>query len=202
MKGWGKREISEKTRRRIASSGTIPTRPGIEPGSHRWEASMLTTRSPRPLQSWCSSFRTARVLASHQGEPGSNLGGPAPRFPHMGILPDDATGRLVILEISRFPPPLHSSVAPYSPRFALIGSFTSDDIIMPLRIRGGRTINTFASHQGEPGFNPRPGRMWESCRTMPLVGGAFSGFPVSPPLPSSALKTWLLRAAQISPFTL
>ncbi|KAJ8867210.1 hypothetical protein PR048_031005 [Dryococelus australis] len=50
MKGCGKREIPEKTRRLTASSGTIPncespvTRPGIEPGLHWWEASSLTAQ--------------------------------------------------------------------------------------------------------------------------------------------------------------
>ncbi|KAJ8886292.1 hypothetical protein PR048_012502 [Dryococelus australis] len=55
-------------------------------------------------------------------------------------------------------------------------------------------------------------RKWESCRTMPLVGGFSRGFPVSPAtsfrrapyllqLTSSALKTSLLRAAQISSLT-
>ncbi|KAJ8878511.1 hypothetical protein PR048_019089 [Dryococelus australis] len=54
-KSEGKREIPEETRRRAAPSGTIPTceSPGatlseIEPGSPRWEASSLTTTSPRP----------------------------------------------------------------------------------------------------------------------------------------------------------
>ncbi|KAJ8877521.1 hypothetical protein PR048_021976 [Dryococelus australis] len=47
MKGRGKLEIPEKTRRPTASSGTIPTcenpvtRSGIEPGSPWWEASVL-----------------------------------------------------------------------------------------------------------------------------------------------------------------
>ncbi|KAJ8881161.1 hypothetical protein PR048_017634 [Dryococelus australis] len=56
IKGWGKREIFEKTRRPAASSGTIPTckslganAAGTEPGSSRWEASNLTTKPPRPL---------------------------------------------------------------------------------------------------------------------------------------------------------
>ncbi|KAJ8885616.1 hypothetical protein PR048_011814 [Dryococelus australis] len=44
MKGRGKREIPEKISQPTASSGTIPTcknpvtRPGIQPGSPRWEA--------------------------------------------------------------------------------------------------------------------------------------------------------------------
>ncbi|KAJ8877590.1 hypothetical protein PR048_022045 [Dryococelus australis] len=51
--GRRKREISEKTRRPAASLGTIPTcenpgmtRPGIEPGSPRWEVSSLTAQPP------------------------------------------------------------------------------------------------------------------------------------------------------------
>ncbi|KAJ8867255.1 hypothetical protein PR048_031054 [Dryococelus australis] len=55
MQGRGKREISEKTRRPAASSGTSPTcencPPGIGPYSPRREASSLTATSPRPLTS-------------------------------------------------------------------------------------------------------------------------------------------------------
>ncbi|KAJ8867790.1 hypothetical protein PR048_031595 [Dryococelus australis] len=52
MKGRVKREIPEKARRPTASSGTIPTcenpvtRPGIEPGSPWWEASVLIAQPP------------------------------------------------------------------------------------------------------------------------------------------------------------
>ncbi|KAJ8881347.1 hypothetical protein PR048_017828 [Dryococelus australis] len=71
--------------------------------------------------------------------------------------------------------------------------------------RGGRAVNVLASHQSEPDF-----RMWESCRTMPLVHG-FSR--VSPVLsfrrcsiltsfyPYRLSKASLLRAAQISSLT-
>ncbi|KAJ8877621.1 hypothetical protein PR048_022076 [Dryococelus australis] len=55
MQGRGKREIPEKIRQPAASSGTIPTcenpgvnRPGIEPGSPRWEASRSTAHPMRP----------------------------------------------------------------------------------------------------------------------------------------------------------
>ncbi|KAJ8866516.1 hypothetical protein PR048_032359 [Dryococelus australis] len=55
MKGRGKREIPEKTRRPTASSGTIitceipgATPPGIEPGSRRWKGSSLATAPPWP----------------------------------------------------------------------------------------------------------------------------------------------------------
>ncbi|KAJ8870162.1 hypothetical protein PR048_029175 [Dryococelus australis] len=52
VKGRGKRETPEKTRRPMASSGTIPTcenpvtRPGIEPGLPWWEASRLAAQPP------------------------------------------------------------------------------------------------------------------------------------------------------------
>ncbi|KAJ8880787.1 hypothetical protein PR048_017258 [Dryococelus australis] len=56
---------------------------------------------------------------------------------------------------------------------------------------------------------PQDFRKWESCRTMPLVSGFSRNLPLPPPLhsgaalyslqpPSSALKTSLLRVAQIS----
>ncbi|KAJ8877906.1 hypothetical protein PR048_022365 [Dryococelus australis] len=43
----------------------------------------------------------------------------SPDFSHVAIVPDDAVGQRVFSGISRFPPPLHSSAAPYSPRFIL-----------------------------------------------------------------------------------
>ncbi|KAJ8873450.1 hypothetical protein PR048_024267 [Dryococelus australis] len=54
--GRGKLEIPEKTRRPTASYGTIATcespvtRPGIEPGSLWWEASVLIAQPPRSLE--------------------------------------------------------------------------------------------------------------------------------------------------------
>ncbi|KAJ8872421.1 hypothetical protein PR048_026025 [Dryococelus australis] len=77
--------------------------------------------------------------------------------------------------------------------------------------RGGRADSPLASHQGEPGSIPAGSpdfRKWKLCRTMPLVGGSSRGSPVSPTSslrrysipqsPTSALKTSLLRATQIS----
>ncbi|KAJ8871697.1 hypothetical protein PR048_028024 [Dryococelus australis] len=62
--------------------------------------------------------------------------------------------------------------------------------------------NRVQSSAGSPDF-----RMWDSCQTMPFVGGFSRGSPVSPPFhsgdapyspqsPSSALKTSLLRAGR------
>ncbi|KAJ8896824.1 hypothetical protein PR048_002170 [Dryococelus australis] len=47
-----------------------------------------------------------RLLASHQGEPGSIPFGVAPGFSHVGIGPDDAADGRVFSGISRFPRPL------------------------------------------------------------------------------------------------
>ncbi|KAJ8873623.1 hypothetical protein PR048_024441 [Dryococelus australis] len=70
-----------------------------------------------------------------------------------------------------------------------------------------------ASHLREPGSIPRPGHSrifskWESCWTMPLVGGFSWGCPVPPPPPAAPMLTSLLplrlsrpqclRAAQMS----
>ncbi|KAJ8872850.1 hypothetical protein PR048_026466 [Dryococelus australis] len=80
----------------------------------------------------------------------------------------------------------------------------------------GSAVSLLASHQGYPGSIPRrvtpDFRMWESCWTMPLVGGFSRGSPVSPPFhsgaapyspqsPSSALETSMLRAVKISSLT-
>ncbi|KAJ8866364.1 hypothetical protein PR048_032207 [Dryococelus australis] len=72
------------------------------------------------------------------------------------------------------------------------------------------------SHQGDPGSIPgrvtADFRIWESCQTMPLVFGLSRGSPLSPALsfrhcsilyksPSSAPKTSMLKAVQISSLT-
>ncbi|KAJ8893642.1 hypothetical protein PR048_006242 [Dryococelus australis] len=60
MKGLGKREIPEETRRPAASSSTIPTcENSDEPGSAWWEVSSLTAWPPWPLLSYLKSYRIA-----------------------------------------------------------------------------------------------------------------------------------------------
>ncbi|KAJ8872224.1 hypothetical protein PR048_025826 [Dryococelus australis] len=80
MKGRRKREIPEKTRRPMASSGTIPNpRPGIEPGSPWWEASVrdmwifrapysqiMTVHLPIYMKAWSRRYgegRTSRNIS-------------------------------------------------------------------------------------------------------------------------------------------
>ncbi|KAJ8867243.1 hypothetical protein PR048_031042 [Dryococelus australis] len=52
--------------------------------------------------------------------------------------------------------------------------------------RGGKVVRLIASHLGEQGSIPGGSlpdfRMWELCRTMPLVGGFSRGSPISPVL--------------------
>ncbi|KAJ8883344.1 hypothetical protein PR048_015187 [Dryococelus australis] len=73
---------------------------------------------PRTLHALLSPLRgrggaVFRLRAFHLDEPGSIPGGVAPRFPHVGIVPDVATGRWVFSGISLLSPPLHSGGAPY-----------------------------------------------------------------------------------------
>ncbi|KAJ8878880.1 hypothetical protein PR048_019479 [Dryococelus australis] len=62
--------------------------------------------------------------------------------------------------------------------------------------RLARSPPTKANRAQSPAESP-DFRKWESCRTMPLIGGASRGSPFSLQSPSSALKTSLLRAVQI-----
>ncbi|KAJ8867600.1 hypothetical protein PR048_031402 [Dryococelus australis] len=52
-----------------------------------------------------SGGSVASALASHQSDPDSIPGGPAPGFPHVGAVPDDATCLRVSSGYSRFPSP-------------------------------------------------------------------------------------------------
>ncbi|KAJ8882861.1 hypothetical protein PR048_014675 [Dryococelus australis] len=136
----------------------------------------------------CSSGRSGvvvRLLASHLGEPGSILG----RFPNVGNVLDDAACQAGFLGGLPFPPPLHSGVDPHSTHFTRISSQGLDMhyvfIIFQHNIMyfpGGVTVaerlarspptkaNRAQSPAGSPDF-----RKWESCRTMPLVGGSSRG---------------------------
>ncbi|KAJ8879117.1 hypothetical protein PR048_019723 [Dryococelus australis] len=63
----------------------------------------------------------------------------------------------------------------------------SNACLYVIRGHGGRTVSLLASHHGEPSSipgraTPEP-RMWESCRTMPLVGRPSRESPVPPTLP-------------------
>ncbi|KAJ8870458.1 hypothetical protein PR048_029480 [Dryococelus australis] len=103
---------------------------------------------------------------------------------------------------------LRTQSGPRTPRERASMSRLSVRVVISAAILAGRSppikANRVQSPAGSPDF-----RKWESCRTMPLVGGFSRGLPIPPPLhsgaapqslqsPSSALKTSLLRAVQIS----
>ncbi|KAJ8869798.1 hypothetical protein PR048_028806 [Dryococelus australis] len=81
-KGRGKREIPEKTRRPTASSGAIPicenpvTRPGIEPGSPWWEASVLIAQPPLQHAQWPAtpSLAPRAPCPTWRYDPGTSCG--------------------------------------------------------------------------------------------------------------------------------
>ncbi|KAJ8886638.1 hypothetical protein PR048_012850 [Dryococelus australis] len=176
------------------------------------------------------------------GERGLIIGWVAPRFSHVGIVPDDATGQWFFSTISRILRPCISVLlhihftSPISTQknsllraveisplhFCALAyiAYTKDTALArcPLSARATHLPGhgDRASHQGELGsiLAGSPNfRTWESCQTIPLVGGFFFGdlpFPLpfqsgvatySPQSPSSALNTSLLRTAQISSLT-
>ncbi|KAJ8883437.1 hypothetical protein PR048_015280 [Dryococelus australis] len=73
--GGGENGRSRENRRPAAWAGVIPTcenpgvtRPGIEPDSPWWEASILTSHPPRPLTETAKAYRTLRkcVMLKHE----------------------------------------------------------------------------------------------------------------------------------------
>ncbi|KAJ8874932.1 hypothetical protein PR048_022822 [Dryococelus australis] len=86
-----------------------------------------------------------------------------------------------------------------TPTFRTLQSAPFGQQIQNTAGRGGWIISTLASRQGEPGSIP--GRVtgfskWESCRTMPLVGGSSPGSPASraPPPPNSGAAPYSLQS--------
>ncbi|KAJ8878509.1 hypothetical protein PR048_019087 [Dryococelus australis] len=85
-----------------------------------------------------------------------------------------------------FPPPFHSGAAPYSSvlKTSLLRAVQISSLTLMQRIVGGRgdvVVRLLAhKHQTESGRSFSDFRLWESCRTMPLVGGFSWGSPVPP----------------------
>ncbi|KAJ8875099.1 hypothetical protein PR048_022990 [Dryococelus australis] len=178
----------------------------------------------RPRTTLGRSGRAVKLLASHQGEPSSIPGRLIPDFPKwkscqtMPLVGGFSRGYPVY-------PPFHSGAAPFSSRFALIGSqdhdvkgrptffthsmhiiiilesktlrsaYCTDDnestrtwfccdrcYVIILRCVLGAAVTTHLSPRRAqfPARSNRDFRMWESCRTIPLVGGFSRGSPVSP----------------------
>ncbi|KAJ8874427.1 hypothetical protein PR048_025276 [Dryococelus australis] len=113
------------------------TRPAIEPESLWWEAS----RGRGGV--------AVRLLATLLSEPGSISSGIPPGFLHVGIVPDDFTGRPVFSGISRFPCPcvpslLYAQLA--SPSSALKMTALRAAQISPLDLYTILACSCFAGH--------------------------------------------------------
>ncbi|KAJ8881065.1 hypothetical protein PR048_017538 [Dryococelus australis] len=169
-------ENGEKTRRPTASSSTfenLVTRPVNEPGSPCWEASGLTARPPWDVLGSALMFhfelegitdiaadegisggRTSN-MASGPGRHASKYGGTAP----------------INMAAARAYPNVGKLLPPHA------------RCHVPKPANMHYSLPLLASHQGDPGSIPgrvTPDfRMWESCRTMPLVGGFPRASPVS-----------------------
>ncbi|KAJ8870272.1 hypothetical protein PR048_029293 [Dryococelus australis] len=169
MKGRGKREIPEKTQLPTASSGTIPT---------------CENSVTRPGIEHGSSWWEASVLIAQ------------PPWP----LSITALVHLSAASRRRVPPPCSNLRRAWS-------SIVRADAANSARGRGGSAISTLAPHQGEPCSipgrvtGPSPLGIWSAGFLgnppfpLPLHSGAA---PNSLQSPTSALKTSLLRTAQIS----
>ncbi|KAJ8894227.1 hypothetical protein PR048_006839 [Dryococelus australis] len=133
MKGRGKREIPEKTRRPTASSGTIP----------KCE-NRVTLHGLNQDRLGGRDVLVVRLLAPHQDKQASVPSGAAPGFSHLGIVPDDASSRRVFSGISRFSRPFIFHFTPIGSRWPTLSC-------------GGRAVRLLASHQG--GHGSIPGRV-------------------------------------------
>ncbi|KAJ8879029.1 hypothetical protein PR048_019635 [Dryococelus australis] len=145
MKVREKRKIPEKTLQSTASSGTIPTcegpvaRPGIEPGSPWWEASVLTAQPPCGPESCKWVPKTGRTVETSPQREQAELGA---RYleERLGILSDKTSGapaaaRIVSYRTAR------SSLPVRFPRTEG-SSFTCHALKFPNRFKGGRKRRT------------------------------------------------------------
>ncbi|KAJ8865916.1 hypothetical protein PR048_033439 [Dryococelus australis] len=175
--------------RSTALSGSIPTcesrvtRPGIEPSSPWWEVTVPITQPPWPQYS----------LQKRRG----GTGDPRENSPTDGIVqPRIEPGSpwweasVLIAQPSWLLKVRKRFVSSLQPVIHNVQCMTR--VVYQPGIETGSpwweasTVSLLASHQGYPGSIPdrvTPDfRMWEeSCRTMPLVGGFFSGISRFPP---------------------
>ncbi|KAJ8866794.1 hypothetical protein PR048_032655 [Dryococelus australis] len=148
---------------------------------------------------------SGQIITSHIGKPGSIPGLVAARFPLAEIVPDDVAGLGVFSGISRFPLPcipalLHTHLT--SPSFAFKISMLTAAQISALSTSHNDVLTIESSDEQVKSDQSKPG----SSLHVGIVPG-ISRFP--PPFhpgaapfltlasPSSALKTSMLRAAQI-----
>ncbi|KAJ8873542.1 hypothetical protein PR048_024360 [Dryococelus australis] len=145
------------------------------------------------------------LLASNQDKQGSIPGRVAPGFSHVGVVPDDGAGWWVFSGISRFPRPFIPTLL-HSLCLTLIGSQRLDlrlDCSPPTK--ANRVQSPACSLRIFESGNRVGRRRWSAAFLCdprfprPFIPALLNAHLSSPP---SALKTSLLRAAQISLFTL
>ncbi|KAJ8889197.1 hypothetical protein PR048_008694 [Dryococelus australis] len=88
----------------------------------RWNATVGQTGVPRSTPAMLPTCENGRLLASHQGEPGSIPGGVAPWIFACVNRAGRCRWSAGFLCDLPFPPPLHSGIASFSHRFTLIAS--------------------------------------------------------------------------------
>ncbi|KAJ8890161.1 hypothetical protein PR048_009668 [Dryococelus australis] len=124
------------------------------------------------LGSWWCTGKTARLSPKQTGF--DSRRGRLHIFACVEVVADDAAGQRISSGISLF----------HAVSFwccSVLTSFHSHRLSKP------RSVSLLASHQDDPGSIPGrvalDSRMWESCRTMPLVGGFSLGYTISSALP-------------------
>ncbi|KAJ8898155.1 hypothetical protein PR048_003515 [Dryococelus australis] len=231
VRGRDKREITERTRRPAASSGKIPiceslvTRPGIEHGSPWWEASVLIAQPPRPQSKYKSSLVCSLAVSVKAEGPDRRLAVDPASLADDGcshVLPAASSCQQITPSPSWVRVSVHRNSVLGSPGFQQSGVVVTSAREEPTPppppplMTSCDFTSTLASHQDEP--RSIPGRVtgFSQGGIVPddAVGsaGLLGDLPFPPHLhsgaapfslksPSSALKTSLLGAAQISLLT-
>ncbi|KAJ8893493.1 hypothetical protein PR048_006091 [Dryococelus australis] len=180
--------------------------PGVGPGASRapdrWRANRLRHGS---------SARDNVTFDVDAGDPGArwgqnpDVGIPADQFrPIIRQLSSSLPRRVVRCRENRLPPGMTATRHANQPWLVLKGAAVAERLPC--------SPHTKANRVRSPAGSLSDFRVWELCRTMPLVYCFLGDFPFpplfhtgaaiySPQSPSSALKTSLLRAAQSSSLT-
>ncbi|KAJ8876828.1 hypothetical protein PR048_021275 [Dryococelus australis] len=189
IKGRGKREIPEKTRRPTASPGTIPnmrksgvTQPGIEPGSP-WLIILLRTRRSKVVLIFRRRGVEGRSRASCPEERRKFIFDPGRRCRNV------VTGKAQRARLNLPSPCPDARRATTVFWFLCTRSSRTARTCSNLSLHGATVAErlacsppTKAIRVQSPGRVTPDFRMWESCQTMPFVDGFPRGSPVSPAL--------------------
>ncbi|KAJ8896120.1 hypothetical protein PR048_001462 [Dryococelus australis] len=130
-------------------------------------------------------FIVVKLLASHQGEPASIPCRITSGFWKVGIVQDDDAGQRVFSGISRYPPPLHSGAAPFSPRLTHFGS---QDLV----VRGAQISQLNSIPFAIPHYSRHA--------NFALLFGIGLNFTVLSALEPASFLHWLLHRCEATPF--